>query len=79
MICEACRSNCQIRRKLKSHIGSESYCKFCENKDFVVGKLNKYKRELLEEKCLLMLNLSQNEEYIGTFKKHVETLHCILI
>ena len=29
------------------------------------------------EMCLLMWKLSQNEEYIGTFKKHVETLHYI--
>ena len=28
-----------------------------------------------QEICLSMWNLWQNEEYIGTFKKHVETLH----
>ena len=30
---------------------------------------------LKQELCLSMWNLWQNEEYIGTFKKHVETLH----
>ena len=47
------------------------YFEFCENKDLVIGKR-------IAWMCLLMWKLSQNEEYIGTFKKHVETLHCIV-
>jgi hypothetical protein len=55
------------------------YCEFCETEDLVIGKLKEHKRELLEARNVL-INVkieTKNEEYIGTFKKHVETLHSI--
>ena len=53
MQCEACKNECSIIRKLKSHIGTmqqerskslcKCHCEICENKALVAGKLKEHK------------------------------------
>jgi hypothetical protein len=63
MQCEACRNNCQKLRKLKSHIG-------------VMHEERGIHFEFCESKDVVIGKLKE-QECLGTFKKHEETLHCI--